>query len=80
VLSETEEFVPSRVLLTLFQRVRIFGRDRGLQPSELFSPAVQDGTDSARSVARLEGQGAPGFRVADDSEVDGDKPVSRYLS
>jgi len=27
VLSETEEFVPSRVLLTLFQRDRIFGRD-----------------------------------------------------
>jgi len=27
VLSETEEFVPSRVLFTLFQRDRIFGRD-----------------------------------------------------
>jgi hypothetical protein len=27
MLSETEEFVPSRVLLTLFQRDRIFGRD-----------------------------------------------------
>jgi hypothetical protein len=27
VLAETEEFVPSRVLLTLFQRNRIFGRD-----------------------------------------------------
>ena len=28
MLSETEEFVPSRVLSTLFQRDRIFGRDR----------------------------------------------------
>ena len=27
VLSETEEFVPSRVLLALFQRDRIFGKD-----------------------------------------------------
>jgi hypothetical protein len=32
VLSETEEFVPSRVLLTLFQRDRIFGRDRSFLP------------------------------------------------
>jgi hypothetical protein len=30
----------------------------GLQPSELFSPAVQDGTDSAFSVASMEGQGS----------------------
>jgi uncharacterized membrane protein len=28
VLSETQEFVPSRVLLTLLQRDRIFGRDK----------------------------------------------------
>ena len=31
---------------------------RELQPSELFSPTVQDGTDSARSVASMEGQGS----------------------
>jgi hypothetical protein len=42
VLSETEEFVPSRVLLTLFQRDRIFGRDRSAD----YASALADNRDS----------------------------------
>jgi hypothetical protein len=44
----------------MIEREEDFSCD-GLQPSELFSGALQDGADSARSVASsMEGQG-PGF-------------------
>ena len=39
-LSETEELVPSRVLFTLFQRDRIFGRDSGSGSLHLISSAM----------------------------------------
>lgn len=51
-----------------------------LQPSELFSPTVQNGTDSARSVARMEGQSSVCFRAADDPWSDGKKKATVRIS
>jgi hypothetical protein len=47
----------------------------------LFSPAVQDGTDSARSVAILEGQGLQfRFRIADDLKLMVISPLSVLIA
>jgi len=41
----------------------------GLQPSELFGPTLQNGTDSVRSVASMEGHSSDCLRVADKLEL-----------
>jgi hypothetical protein len=61
------------------ERKEFFGCG-GLQPSELFSAAIQLGTDPARSIASVQGHRLGTFRVATIREMAKSAFVRTYLA